>query len=480
MSEMPRRLWLQLSLRTRVSLVLTLLAAGCMLGLGWLWLADTRAAVREEVEAASRVAAQWLAVTAEGAARGDAAWSEARLLAHLAAVGRVRANALEAHDTMGTLRYASPPSAYKAWRAAPEWFERLLAPTIAPRRFAAGTLRLTLRPDPSRAVLDAWDDLQRLAAIAGGLLAALFAASWLALHLALRPLGEVMAALNHAGAGRFEARLPVYSVAELGRLARAFNGMADRLQEAVRQNIALERDRELARLLQIEREAERRAIARELHDELAQSITAVRAMAGALSQESHAPATRQAAGLILGVTDEMQQGVRNLLHRLRPAPVAGLETTLRGYTDAWRRHHAEPALQFECAADLGEVADAVQLAALRIVQEALTNVARHAGARRTKVSVARTADGLVLDIADDGCGICIGTQAAGRGCGLGLESMRERAVLLGGRVDIESDGGEGTRVKAWLPLNTLSPNPSPASERGERGESLRDFYGTEE
>lgn len=444
-----------LSLRTRVSLVLTALAATCTLGLGLLWLTETRAAIREEVEAASRVAGQWLAVAAQGAQRGDPGWSEERLLTHLAAVGRVRANVLDAVDAQGRLRYASPPSAYKAGREAPGWFARLVTPQAEPRQFAAGTLRLTLRPDPSRAVLDAWDDLQLYAALSGGLLLVLFAATWLALHRALRPLGQIMAALDRTGEGRFDARLPVYPVAELGRLARAFNGMADRLEEAVQQNVSLERDRELAHLLQSEREAERRAIARELHDELAQSITAVRAMAGALSQDNHAVATRQAAGMILGVTGRMQEGVRAILHRLRPAPVAGLDAALRGYLETWRQHHADLALEFECAAELGSVSDDVSLAALRIVQESLTNVVRHAQARRVAVRVGCAKGGLVLEIVDDGRGLA-GADAATRGSGLGLAGMRERAALLGGRVEMESAVGGGTRVRVWLPVQTMT------------------------
>ena len=111
------------SLRLRVSLVLTALAAAFVLAGAALWVRDARLAIAEEITAAHRVAAQWLAVSARGTASGDPAWSEPRLLAHLTAVGRIRAHQLEARDPSGTLLYRSPPSTYKAGHDTPAWFE---------------------------------------------------------------------------------------------------------------------------------------------------------------------------------------------------------------------------------------------------------------------------------------------------------------------------------------------------------------------
>ena len=100
--------------------------------------------------------------------------------------------------------------------------------------------------------------------------------------------------------GRFDVRLPVFPLRELGRLSLAFNGMADRLEEAVEDNVRLKSEREVACLVQARLEDERRAIARELHDTLAQCITGVRALAGAIAQRtSDQPALQQPAQTIV-------------------------------------------------------------------------------------------------------------------------------------------------------------------------------------
>src|SRR5574343_5839 len=186
----------RLSLRTRVGLVLTGLAASLLLVLGALWLHGTRNAVHEEVEAATRVSEQWLKVVIGGLQGLQPAERGERLLSVAKAIGRVRANVLEIRDAAGDLRYVSPPSAYKAGRQAPEWFAGLLAANLATRSLTVDDFQLSLHPDPSRAVLDAWDELLALAGWALMLLLALFAAACVALARALRPLDQIMQALD--------------------------------------------------------------------------------------------------------------------------------------------------------------------------------------------------------------------------------------------------------------------------------------------
>ena len=331
-----------LSLHTRVGLVLCLITASLLALLGGLWLQGTRSAIHEEVEAATRVSAQWLKVVLADLEARPADEQGTRLLAVAASVGRVRAHQLEIRDGAGVLRHVSPPPTYKVGRAAPEWFADLMALDLPARQFALGDLRLSLHPDASRAVLDAWDELLALAGWGLLLLVALFAAARVALARALSPLEQVMGALDRTGAGRFDTRLPGFSTPELARLSRAFNGMADRLQAAVNDNVRLDTQRELAERMQARLAAERRDIARELHDELAQGITAVRALAGAIVQRaSDESALHVPAQGIVAVTGEMQDGVRRILQRLRP-PAAGLgDPPQREETRQYRRPHQQ-------------------------------------------------------------------------------------------------------------------------------------------
>lgn len=434
----------RLSLYTRLSLVLTGLAAWLLLALGALWLRETRAAIREEVEAATRVADQMLA-RLTGEARDEAA-----LLALVRPLGRIRAHDLEVLDAAGQLRYRSPPPTYKAGRTTPAWFAPLLAADLPEHTLAAGEFRLVLRPDASRSVLDAWDDLTAIGGWAALGLAGLLLAARAALARALRPLGDVMAALDRTGCGAFDTRLPEFAPPELARLSRAFNGMADRLKAAVDDNVRLETEREVAGQMQARLEAERADIARELHDELAQGITAVRALAGAIARRGEdLPAAQAPAQAIVAVTGEMQDGVRRILQRLKPAADPGGAALERLLTD-WRARHRDIALDARLALGGARLAPALAHALLRIVQEGLTNVVRHAGASRVALEVHCDGAALSLRLADDGRGTGAGS-AAGAGCGFGLAAMAERIALLGGELRTERPADGGFVLSVRLP-----------------------------
>lgn len=434
------------SLHTRVGLLLAGVVAGLFVVFAGFWAQGTRAGIHEEVEAATRVSEQMLKTLAAG--RHDAA----ELLAVVAPLGRIRAHELEVRDPAGALLYRSPAPTYKAGRSVPAWFARLIAPQFASRELPAADVVLVLKPDPSRAVIDAWDDLVAMSGWGGLLLALVFGAARLALFRALRPLDQVMAALDRTGAGRFDARLPIYAPPELARLAHAFNGMADRLGAAVDENVRLETEREVAERMHDRLAAERREIARELHDELAQGITAVRALAGAVIQraEDSQPAVAGYARHIVAATGDLQEGVRSILHRLHQ-PADGLPAALERLTTGWRLRHEAIALDCRIALGSGTIAAPAAQAVLRVVQEGLTNVARHSGARRAELSIVREGDAIVLRLDDDGHGLRAGSAQAG--CGLGLAGMRERVAGLGGSIELGQRAGGGCRLVARWPAN---------------------------
>ncbi len=443
----------QFSLHTRISVVLTLLAASLLLVLSSLWLHGTRASIREEVEAATRVAEQWLtALSTELGARPSAE----RVIGAVRPLGRIRANALEVIAAENVVLYRSPAPTYKSGRVVPAWFSSLVGPTFQPRTLALGELRIVLYPDASRALIDAWDDLIEMAGWALLLLVLMFVAIHRALDRALRPLDLVMRALDRTGHGRFDTRLPDFATPELARLSRAFNGMADRLAVAVDDNVRLETEREVAQRLQGRLEEERREISRELHDELAQGITAVRALAGAIVQRTQdQPALQVPAQSIVAVTSEMQDGVRAILHRLRPVAGAGLEVALERLLAGWRMQH--PAIALQADIDLGDrpVGDDSAQAVIRIVQEGLTNVVRHAEASRVELRIGQGAGWVEVSLADNGRGLRSGPSAQ-PGSGLGLAGMGERIAALGGQLVLDNLPGGGLQLLARLPERSTS------------------------
>lgn len=445
----------RLSLRTRISLLLTAVTACLTLALGAVWLQATRTSIDEEITAGTRVCEQWLTVlSGELRERPDAA-AEIRLLERLQAAGRIRANALSALDAAGHTLYVSPASRYKAGRDAPAWFARLLDPHVAPSRISAGTLTLVLTPDPSRASVDAWDSALAMALWASALLPLLFLATGHLLDRTLAPLKQIRHALERTGQGQFDLRLPVDGARELNQLAHAYNGMADRLNEAVNDNVRLHGERELAQLMHTRLAHERRSIAQELHDELAQGITAVRALAGAIVQRTADQAALHGhAQSIVAVTNDIQQGIHHILQRLRPPGVdaASLGQAVQRHLAQWRQHYPHVDLQVELCDDGLQVDDTLAVAVLRIVQEGLTNVARHADAARVQLALrlCRQPDGdwLEVTLADDGRGLASDT---GRPHGFGLRGMRERVLALKGELAITSRPGLGVRLHARLP-----------------------------
>lgn len=441
------------SLHGRLSLVLTTLIAVMMVIGASVWLRETRLAIHEEVEAATRVAEQWLKVLVPETL-ADGPQARERLMDHLGAIGRIRANRLEVFAADGQRLYVSPESPYKAGRHAPEWFAGWVAPEVAERRLEANGLAVVLTPDTSRAVLDAWDHVGAALGWALALLLAIWLATRFAIDRALAPITEIHTALERGASGRFDQRLPEYATRELALLARSYNRLADSLDESLAENARLEQDQALARALQARLEQERRAIARELHDELGQGITAVRSIAGAIIQRTTAqPGINGSAQAILAMTTQMQDGVHTILQRLRSRSADSqvrIEEAIESYCALWASHHGD--IRVDCTIEaLGEqVTDALGLTILRMVQESLTNVARHAHATRVEVRLGVRDDEIEVEVIDNGRGLGLGENPApGRH---GLVGMRERIAELHGELELSSPPEGGLNVRARLPL----------------------------
>ena len=212
--------------------------------------------------------------------------------------------------------------------------------------------------------------------------------------------------------------------------------------------------RALAARLESVREEERTRIARELHDELGQALTGLKLdlawMERRLNRHSPSDLGQRCASL-LGRLDEVMIQVRRIVTELRPSVLDQL-----GLADAieWQaqdfaaRTGLALDLRIDCACD--QPSDAMASAVFRMLQEALNNVAKHAGAHRLRVELRTDADSLSLDVSDDGRGITLEEQRGSHS--LGLLGLRERAIAWGGTVTISGDATSGTTVALRLPL----------------------------
>jgi PAS domain S-box-containing protein len=200
-------------------------------------------------------------------------------------------------------------------------------------------------------------------------------------------------------------------------------------------------------------ETERQRIARELHDEIGQVLTAVRINLQTAKTSRNAAEADNHIEDSIRVTDEALRQVRDLSLDLRPPHLDdfGLTTALRWLID---RFSQRMGIVTEFEANDGEqrLATETETACFRIAQEALTNVARHAKAKRVSVSLNRNRDQLFLIVKDDGVGFDVNALKDSKPVALGLRGMKERAKAVGGLIDIDSADGKGTQVRARFPI----------------------------
>lgn len=223
---------------------------------------------------------------------------------------------------------------------------------------------------------------------------------------------------------------------------------------------------DLLRRLVTAQEEERRRVARELHDSVGQLLTALLLDLRALRDAGPLrPEARRRLDAVQRVADELVRATHDLAVRLRPTALddVGLQAALRHYLEDWSARTGVAA-QFQAVGEqAGRFPPEVETTLYRVVQEALTNVARHAGARRAGVIVERQGGRAVAIVEDDGVGF--DPEAAARSDRLGLRGMRERLALVGGGLEVESAPGAGTTIIAWIPLG---PRPTEDAHEGFR------------
>jgi len=440
-----------------LNLVVAALSAAFVMVLIAAEIQSTRASVREEIEAANRVASQLLG-------RLAAAYSQAGgpelVLQFLQQLGRVRANEVSLQAATGEVLYRSPPATYKAGREAPMWFAHLLAPQPATYTFPLqGGELLVVQAQPSRAVLDAWDEVTRLSAIAASMFIIVNGLAFWSVKRALAPVPVIANGLERIQQGDLAFRLPPLAGNEAHAIGAAFNRMAQSLQDKVLverkahdAEARLEERREMASLADQRVEEERRLIAHELHDEFGQSVTAIRSLALAIATQGGVrdPATGGVARLISDEAGRLYDAMHGLIPRLAPLSLdtLGLAATLESLVRDWQRRHPSIALSLRQELPI-ELGPSITLAIYRVVQEGLINALRHAQASRVDIAVECDVRRIVATVTDDGVGLPADWARPGH---FGLRGMEDRVQQLGGSFNIGSHEGRGVRLSADIPL----------------------------
>lgn len=346
-----------------------------------------------------------------------------------------------------TIRTARQPAAGPAPNSLVAWLG-LAPPERSEQEIRIGGQTLYIAPNPRSEISERLEDTVQLWSTLLFFSGTTLLLTWWCADRALAPVRELEASLQRLARGEPDPALPAFALREFGRVARAIAHLATALADA------RAAQHELARQLILVQEDERRALARELHDEMGQTLTALSVTAAHLARNAAQLAPDEVAECAGDLRRDLRtcgEQLRAILKRLRPHGLhaSGLATTLRELVLGWRARHTEIEFtldlpQLEPPPDIG---DDTALAVYRVVQEAVTNVVRHSGARHCVVRMTAGAGSLALEVIDDGHGL----PAVPR-CNGGLLGMQERVGMVGGQLHTLPSAAGGVCLRAVFPL----------------------------
>ena len=453
-------MWQKLSLRARLNLLLALvLTLGLAINITRLVL-EAGPRVQAEDQSVIRLAREFMETLVVGL--NETRDPDAQLDQIIRDLNRLRHVSITRQDDTA----AKPAAAEDAGSddepsSVPAWFAALVHPektaVNVPISIHGRTGYLVITSHPDDEMNEIWDGIVTQLLVGSAIAVTLFLITMLVVSRALAPLQSLSQAMTDIEAGGYDTRVQPGGSPELAAICGKLNHLAATLGEAV------EEKRQLAERAVSLQDAERKEIARELHDEVGPYLFALRAHASSLMRTIEVPepdtaALRKHGGAILEQVNALQQFNRRVLEKLRPVGLAelGLREAIGALQRLWREAHPGVAIETAISPALGETGETAELTIYRIIQEALTNVFRHAGATEVRITVepasgpkTATASGGTMatkvSVRDNGAGLPSDHKQ-----GFGMIGMRERVLALGGAMTVASTS-QGVTVEALVP-----------------------------
>jgi two-component system, NarL family, sensor histidine kinase UhpB len=445
-----------MSLRLRLNLLITALLLLFMLAVGFVIFKGTKSSIQEGTEAATRVTVQLLD-TVVVSSNQNPGWGYTHdvMRRFLQYLGHVRGNEIYLYSLNNALLFQSPPSKYKANENPPKWFYNLLDPHEKSVTRVIKFGRFEVVPNPAGAIREAWSKMRMLVVLGLIFFVLLNVVVYWMLGRWLKALHPILAAINQMEHGDLSTRLPSFDLPEFDKIGHSLNRMAESLA-AERQ---LEENRQLTALIQSHIEDERRSLARELHDELGQYVTAIKTFAVAIATKTkdNAPDISGHAQTIVAAANHIYDGMHNIIRQLRPGSLdnLGLSETLRDAVNIVQQQHPNISVNLQLSGKLDALGENLNINIYRIVQEAMNNAIKHAQATHINIKLETTKTGaLQLTISDDGKGMDI--NDVDQTNHFGLLGMRERVQGFRGSFNVDSDvkaksGNRGTTIYINIP-----------------------------
>ncbi len=372
-----------------------------------------------------------------------------QLIIYLSALTDTQLLHIESFSPNGRFTFRAIAAKNEQNRETPAWFSKLVS-FESPPFFSTGLpdspgSRIQIGIDPSNRVDEAWLNTKPLLGLALLFAGLCYLLVFLSVRSTLKPVISIINALDLIEKGKFETRLPRFNSPELSHISKKINGVAQTLEQAS------DLEQTMAKHAVLALEKERQYLARELHDELGQSISAIKALAvssGCIDKKSDNSTSKT----IESLCDNIYGVVNSLMRRLRPAALEelGLVVALRQMVDEWNDKQSEIFCKLSIIGQFQSIDSETAIHLFRVVQEGLTNVSKHSDA--TEVSILLKEEthisSINLLIKDNGSGAnCANSQMR-----YGLRGIKERINALRGKVVIESPQAGGFLIQCYVPI----------------------------
>lgn len=311
---------------------------------------------------------------------------------------------------------------------------------------------LLIEADPADEIGEAWNEALDFFGLIGSMAAVVVILVTITVERALKPVAGILDGLDRLENGQYRLQLPEFSLPEFNRIANAINQTAKALETARQENRSLRQHS-----LEV-REQERQYLARELHDEFGQSLSAIKVVAVSLKNQTLDQTSLAAVESIQMICDHLFAVLANMLRRLHPLVLddLGLKASVEDMLEAWSAQQPSRNLRFELDAEIDEFPPQLQIHVFRIVQECLTNILKHAHATHVSVLLAidprpihsNSDSRLRIEVRDDGAGF----DPEAIKSGFGLRGIRERVEALGGQMSIRAEPGKGVLIAIAIPF----------------------------
>ncbi|MDD2865488.1 MAG: sensor histidine kinase [Methylococcales bacterium] len=336
----------------------------------------------------------------------------------------------------------------------PLWFVKLVSssPTQIERALITNdgqALIVMIEANPLNEIDEVWEESVALFGLLFLLMTLVFTVIRVMFNRVLKAIHLIVEGLERFEKKDYQNRLPEFSSYEMNLIANAINKLIEKLEASQQENRALTQH-----TLTIQ-EDERQRLAQDLHDELGQSLTAIKVMTATVTRmnDKQNAIIKQSTTSIIEICDHLMKVVRSMMQQLHPLTLTelGLKAALYELCDSWRLRCPTLQIDFQCDKQIELCPKAINIHLFRIIQECLTNVFRHAQAEKVSIILeVELNKNLLLTIMDNGQGC----DAANIKNGFGLFSMQERVRSLNGEFTIETNPEQGMKISAIIPCSS--------------------------